>query len=171
MRFEGVWEGELAELPPPSRWRSVAGATATRSTPRPRWPPHADVVRVARPARRLARLERPSRWPAACRPSLVAADAPDGPRGPPESAPGVATVVTHSIVLQYLSPEDGAVPGRGGGSRCPGHGGAPLAWLRMEPAGERAELRLTTWPHGEERVLATAGYHGRPVWWATPDSG
>ena len=35
----------------------------------------------------------------------------------------------------------------------------------MEPAGERAELRLTTWPHGEERVLATAGYHGNPIWW------
>ena len=35
----------------------------------------------------------------------------------------------------------------------------------MEPAGERAELRLTTWPRGEERVLATAGYHGSPIWW------
>ena len=44
-------------------------------------------------------------------------------------------------------------------------GAAPLAWLRMEPAGERAELRLTTWPGGEERVLGTAGYHGHPVWW------
>ena len=28
---------------------------------------------------------------------------------------------------------------------------APLAWLRMEPGGDRAELRLTTWPGGEER--------------------
>ena len=44
-------------------------------------------------------------------------------------------------------------------------GAAPLAWLRMEPAGERAELRLTTWPRGEDRVLATAGYHGAPIWW------
>ena len=42
---------------------------------------------------------------------------------------------------------------------------APVAWLRMEPGGDRAEIRLTTWPGGEERLLATAGYHGRPVWW------
>jgi len=43
--------------------------------------------------------------------------------------------------------------------------GAPVAWLRMEPGGDRAEVRLTTWPGGEERLVATAGYHGRPVWW------
>jgi hypothetical protein len=39
----------------------------------------------------------------------------------------------------------------------------PLAWLRMEPAGERAEVRLTCWPGGEERLLARVGYHGDPV--------
>jgi hypothetical protein len=43
---------------------------------------------------------------------------------------------------------------------------APLAWLRMEPSTkERAELRLTTWPDGEDRPLATCGYHGSPIWW------
>ena len=40
---------------------------------------------------------------------------------------------------------------------------APLAWLRMEPAGERAEVRLTCWPDGEDRLLARVGYHGDPV--------
>jgi hypothetical protein len=39
----------------------------------------------------------------------------------------------------------------------------PLVWLRMEPAGERAEVRLTRWPGGEDRHLAFAGYHGNPV--------
>jgi hypothetical protein len=40
---------------------------------------------------------------------------------------------------------------------------APLAWLRMEPDGERAAIRLATWPGGEDRLLARAGYHGTPV--------
>jgi hypothetical protein len=40
---------------------------------------------------------------------------------------------------------------------------APLAWLRMEPAGRRAEVRLATWPAGEDRLIARAGYHGTPV--------
>ena len=80
--------------------------------------------------------------------------------------PGVATVVVHSIVLQYL-PRDARARVRetiqSAGERA--SGASPLAWLRMEPAGERAELRLTIWPHGEERVLSTAGYHGHPIWW------
>ena len=41
----------------------------------------------------------------------------------------------------------------------------PLARLALEPGGELAELRLTVWPGGEERVLAHAGYHGTPVTW------
>jgi hypothetical protein len=80
--------------------------------------------------------------------------------------PGVATVVAHSIVMQYLPPDRRrrfrAALEHAGRSSTPD---APLAWLRMEPAGERAELRLTTWPGGDELLLATAGYHGRPVWW------
>ncbi len=83
--------------------------------------------------------------------------------------PGFATVVVHSIVLQYLEKEARArfrAAVHAAGERA--SGAAPLAWLRMEPAGERAELRLTTWPRGEERVLATAGYHGRPIWWGDP---
>ena len=39
----------------------------------------------------------------------------------------------------------------------------PLAWLRMEPAGARAEVRLKSWPGGKDRHLAFAGYHGTPV--------
>jgi hypothetical protein len=45
---------------------------------------------------------------------------------------------------------------------------APLAWLRFEPrerSAPEADVRLTTWPGGEERLLATAGYHGQYVRW------
>ena len=80
---------------------------------------------------------------------------------------GTATVVFHSIVLQYL-----AVDSRhrmrdalhAAGARATD--AAPLAWLRMEPAGESADLRLTWWPGGAEEVLATAGYHGGTIRWS-----
>jgi len=78
-----------------------------------------------------------------------------------ERREGVATVVFHSIVMQYLDKEERRrfeVRMRGAGERA--DAAAPLAWLRMEPAGERAEVRLAIWPDGEDRVIARAGYHG-----------
>jgi hypothetical protein len=86
-----------------------------------------------------------------------------------EPSPGTATVVAHSIVWQY-------VPGasrdrlrnalRSAGERATA--GAPVAWLRFEPAGPVGDLRLTWWPGRDETVLATADYHGVPVYWGTP---
>jgi hypothetical protein len=79
---------------------------------------------------------------------------------------GVATVVFHSIFIQYLS--DGqrdrlhtTIADAGGRASA----AAPVAWLRMESAGDHAEVQLTSWPGGTERLLATAGYHGQPVRW------
>ncbi|MGI9169518.1 MAG: DUF2332 family protein, partial [Caulobacteraceae bacterium] len=45
---------------------------------------------------------------------------------------------------------------------------APFAWLRTEPAPENLagmETRLTLWPGGEERVLASVHPHGAWVEW------
>ncbi len=81
-----------------------------------------------------------------------------------EPATGRATVVFHSIVFQYLSEAERASfesDLREAAARATVD--APLAWLRMEPAGELAEVRLTVWPGGEERLLGRAGYHGSPV--------
>jgi hypothetical protein len=81
-----------------------------------------------------------------------------------EAVDGVATVAFHSIVMQYVpSPERAAIAAmlREAGEAADPR--APLAWLRMEPAGERADLRLTVWPSGEEIHLGRAGYHGDPV--------
>jgi hypothetical protein len=81
-----------------------------------------------------------------------------------EPLEGAATVVFHSIVMQYLPEGE-----RREFERCVGEAGAraedaaPLAWLRMEPAGRMAEVRLTLWPGGEERLLGQVGYHGDPV--------
>jgi hypothetical protein len=81
-------------------------------------------------------------------------------------AEGSATVVFHSIVMQYLEEGDRQrtlemlrVSGEAATQR------APLAWLRMEPAGDHAEVRLTMWPGGEDRLIARSGYHGAPVRW------
>jgi hypothetical protein len=77
---------------------------------------------------------------------------------------GLATVVYHSIAIQYLDDASRdrllatiAQAGRKATAE------APVAWLRMEPGGAQAEVRLTCWPGGDERLVATAGFHGRDV--------
>jgi hypothetical protein len=85
-----------------------------------------------------------------------------------EPAPGRATVVFHSTVLQYLRDDEIATLHdmlAAAGARATGD--APLAHLSLESAPEptHAELRLTTWPGGEVRLLATATFHVGPVHW------
>ena len=87
-----------------------------------------------------------------------------------EPRPGLATVVYHSIVMQYLS-DAGRTSLResiaAAGERATPD--APVAWLSMEPGGGgHANVNLSTWPAGEERLIAEAGYHGRPVRWLDP---
>lgn len=83
-----------------------------------------------------------------------------------EPRPGIATVVYHSIVLQYLSEDERTsvirtITEAGRNATAT----APLAWLYMEPAGDVANVDLTLWPGGEERLVATSGYHGAAVRW------
>jgi len=81
-----------------------------------------------------------------------------------EPAPGQATVIYHSIVSQYLGDAEREAlfaTIRAAGERATAE--APLAWLRMEPADDRADLELTIWPGGTNRRLARVGYHGSPV--------
>ena len=59
-----------------------------------------------------------------------------------------------------------AGPGRRHRARRDGpRTGRSRRWLRMEPGGDQAELRLTTWPGDVTRLLATSSYHGPPVRW------
>jgi hypothetical protein len=81
---------------------------------------------------------------------------------------GVCTVVYHSVVWQYMTPDEqervrAVITAAGKLST----GDAPVAWLRMEPE-EVARLHkvdLTIWQGGEptHTRLATAGPHGVPV--------
>jgi len=84
-------------------------------------------------------------------------------------AEGVTTVVYHSIFWQYLPAETQSALRtaleRHGAKATPT---SPLAWLRMEPPDGRAipiELKLTLWPGGAERRLATVHAHGASVDW------
>jgi hypothetical protein len=106
---------------------------------------------------------------------LVAADPPVVERGSAggwleemlgDRRPGTATVVFHSIVWQYLGDDErervkNAIEAVGAAADAD----APVAWLRMELGGQLADVHLTTWPGGEEALIARAGYHGRPVHW------
>jgi len=85
---------------------------------------------------------------------------------------GCTTVVAHSIMFQYLS-DDGrremlAAIDAAGRAATPD---APFAWLRLEPGGDQAELRLTAWPGGTTHLLAKSSYHGPPVVWLAPEGG
>lgn len=88
-------------------------------------------------------------------------------------ATGVCRVVMHTIAFQYFPPE--------GQDRIRAHLAsvgamaspqAPVAWLQYEAAsapdvqGRRwAELSLTTWPGGTQRVLARGHPHGFGLEW------
>jgi hypothetical protein len=78
--------------------------------------------------------------------------------------PGVATVVFQSYVQQFFSGITASRVKRAfqdAGSRATVE--APLAHLRFEPRTGGASLTLTTWPGGEERVLAESTPHGRGI--------
>jgi hypothetical protein len=79
---------------------------------------------------------------------------------------GVVTIVFHSIFWQYLDEAErtdvrAAIDAAGARAGA----AAPLAWLRMEGDGPDTRLDATVWPDGTSRVLARAGFHGRPVTW------
>jgi hypothetical protein len=77
----------------------------------------------------------------------------------------VATLVYYSIVWQYLSNVDCALRTGHGLAREAATHNKTLAWLRFEPAGDVAEVRLQLWRGGKYRLLARSGFHGKPVQW------
>lgn len=170
VRFRGVWEGEPPSLPARFDVAERRGCDRnpidpTTETGRRKlrsfvWPDQLE---------RLALLDAALSVAATVPVEIEQADAGEFVEAQ-LAAPvqGVATVVVHSIVLQYLPPDRrrrlrAAIEAAGARSTPR----APLAWLRMEPAGDVADVRLTTWPgDGVDEVLGTAGFHGRPIRWA-----
>jgi hypothetical protein len=164
VRLASEWRGTR---PPPTQAASVVERRACDRAP----------VDLADPAQRRRlrafvwadQSERLARLTAAIDMALAAevrverADAIDFLRASAAPRAGAATVVFHSVVFQYLPAASQAALGE----VIAAHGAAataaaPLAWLRMEPEPgnlARMELRLTTWPGGEERLLGHAHPH------------
>jgi hypothetical protein len=115
-------------------------------------------------AERLQRLDAAVAQTLAAGISVEAQDAVVWARREAHPATGVATVVFHSVFFQYMPADSQAalvavLAEAGAGASA----AAPLAWLRMEPASDNPatmELRLSSWPGGEDRRLATAHPHG-----------
>lgn len=81
---------------------------------------------------------------------------------------GIVTVVVHTVVWQYLDPaaQQRVATAIAAGAAAASDG-APLAWLRLEPKPKVGfPLELTTWPGGDERVLAACHAHGAWADWA-----
>ncbi len=81
---------------------------------------------------------------------------------------GEAFVLMHSVVWQYIAPEEQAdITAQMQAAGAAATAAAPLAWLRFEPPMPdlRVELRLKTWPGGEDRLLARCHPHGAQVEW------
>jgi len=99
--------------------------------------------------------------------TVDAADAADWLGGELATLPaGEATVVMHSVVIQYLSAQGRQQVERtihAAARRATRH--RPLAWLRLEPTANTFELRLAMWPHGLDVTLADAHPHGAWARW------
>lgn len=117
---------------------------------------------------RLARLDQAMDLVHSSRVRIVHADAADwASLRLAERRPGVATVLFHSIVWQYI--EKGSRMRLEHAIEAAGRRAdqeAPFAWLRMEPETPKAAaLRLTLWPGGETLLLADVDYHGSWINW------
>jgi hypothetical protein len=118
---------------------------------------------------RLARIRTAIAMTLAYGVAVEAADAVAwvGERVAPQA--GAASVLFHSVFWQYMPADSQAALRRtieaiGAGATA----AAPFAWLRMEPSPETMmtmQVRLTLWPHGEERLLAETHPHGAFVRW------
>lgn len=118
---------------------------------------------------RVARLEGAIALAQQVKPALEQADAAEWlERMLAKPVAGTATIVAHSIAWTYFSTETSA---RGqlaiieAGARATRE--APLAWVAFEHEAQNQppSLKVTTWPGGEQKLLARAHPHGTSVHW------
>ena len=167
VRMPGAWRGQ----PPPVRPVHVIMRTGGDLAP---VDPASDMGRLMLSAYVWAdQVERMERLRGACQ---LAAKIPADVRQEPASAtiarikpePGTWTVLWHSIMQQYLNPEQIAeVNERVAGLGAAATESARFAHVTLEliRATPDTPVEMTTWPGGVQRRLATAPPHGIPVTW------
>jgi hypothetical protein len=120
-------------------------------------------------AARLARITAALAIAAADAPPLDRADAAGWTEQRVRPAPGVVTVVMHSVAFQYFPAETQArIAAHLAAAGITATTQAPLAWLRFEVDerfGTGPSLLLTQWPGGAERRLGRGSAHGIWVEW------
>lgn len=168
--IEDAWTGDLPSV---SWWPEVISATGCD-----RYPLDATSAAGRLTLTSYCWPDQPARWErlrgalalAARRPPEVIAAAAGEFLAGQELADATVTVVWHSVMWQYLQPEEQSQV-RAELARLAERAtaGRPLAWLCLEPTrpapGEPHEfqVRLTTWPGGITRVLGVAAPHGVPT--------
>lgn len=122
------------------------------------WPDQAERV-----ARLAQAIEVTTPWFDAERVAVIAQPAPAFVEQRLAARPaGVATVLMHSIVWQYLpAAEQRAIEAALQREGARAGAAAPIAWLRLEPPtpDRRPELRCTLWPGGTDTLLGRAHAH------------
>ncbi len=121
-------------------------------------------------AKRLARVRGAIEIAKANPASLVKADAAAWTAANLAPRIGVASVLYHSVMWQYMpAATQAAVRAAIEAAGAAASADSPVAWLRMEPNPARPqwqmELRLSLWPGGLERHLADVHPHGAWVEW------
>jgi hypothetical protein len=164
----GAWTGGVPPLDAPVRVverRACDQAPIDLSDPAAARRLQAYVWAEQRP--RLQRLRAATVLARAAGVRVEAADAGEWALANAAPRPGVSTVLYHSVFWQYPSDATRAAITRAierGAAAATAE--APFAWLRMEPeSGYACDVRLTSWPGGEERRLAIVHAHGATVQW------
>jgi hypothetical protein len=177
----GLWGDAQSPVVLPCRWQGAAPDLATRVTVLQR---HGcdrrpvDLARGGQVKRLLAYCwaeqgERMARLKAAiamAQARHVAVDAMSAARWIHRAGPrvGAATVVFHSIMWQYMPPDEQEAAWQAiRAHQSLATREAPFFWLRMEyDEGRRKhELRLWSAPDGGDRLLATVHPHGEHAFW------
>ena len=100
---------------------------------------------------------------------LVAADAADWVEANVRPVPGMATVLYHSVMWQYMpATTQGRIEAHMAAMAELATPAAPLAWLSMEMVTGDAlmAVNLRLWPNGGQRCLARVHPHGAFVEWS-----
>lgn len=171
VRIASEWHGDVPPFDAPLSIAARSGVDIRPLNPAS----HADRERLrsyiwADQPNRLARTSAALDLAAASPTPVVQGDAADWVESvleqPIES--GVARVLMHTIVWQYLpKPSRQRIRDTLASAGANAHPDAPLAWLRMEYAGDSkaAGVTLRVWPDGSESSLGSADYHGRWTRW------
>ena len=173
VRLAGDWRGAPPPCPPPiPRVEALGSDIAPVDVTDPVQAMRLQAYVWPDQSERLARLKAAIAMKVADRRPPERADAAVWTAEHFHPRPGRAVVLYHSIMWQYLPPPtQGAALAAIQAAGAAATADAPVFHLRMEPewstGAHLTEVRLTSWPGGEERLIARCHAHGA---WVEPQA-